>query len=666
MAAAVGGVDELIREYLLFRGFIQTMRALEQEKKDDKDKGLRVNKIVDHILTCVHKSDFVALQTFWSHLSKRFFSRLNHDLANTAHKLESTILRLFLINAYRNGRHDDIKSFFEKMGGILQDRRDWKEWFTLLYIKNPEQHSTFKIFYSKDWYDAFVVSLYNFFSIMFAGLPLPTLLQFEAEHHRISTLVTEKDLLHSQLATTKEALMEAEANIQKLEARLAQNLAQQSEKSIGKGLGRQGGVRGTQRKTSAKGLESKSKTTPSYYSPPEELVMEKEMPESTEETSPSHPSNKGTITVTTTATTPPPPPATAAVDTVSKEDNFYDETTLAAARAINDVSKPQPFLVVEQHVYKDHSAPVVQCQFSPHALHVASIDTENSLRVWDPTSVSLHTKSSAKYKMELISMDWVHHGSSDNLIMLGFSKSQIRLFDVASSLSLWEFSVDKSFPRVLSIACSSTTPKFAVSASSWLAQQKETSYRVTSSLTSPNLPSQLYKPNEMGTVSRRPTESLSPFDPTPGELSIWDLNQQKIQSVLPLNPPIAVNCMSFNHNSNLLVTGGVDGMIRLFDVTQGECLCGWTAHHGEVYNVQFSSDELSIYSLGHDNKFCQWSTLRSTEKLAQYDIHDNASYPVRGWEGYFPHTPPGNLFAFESEDKYVLTCASDRSILYQV
>ena len=34
--------------------------------------------------------------------------------------------------------------------------------------------------------------------------------------------------------------------------------------------------------------------------------------------------------------------------------------------------------------------------------------------------------------------------------------------------------------------------------------------------------------------------------------------------MLPLTPAIAVNCMAFNHNSNLLVTGGVDGMIRLF------------------------------------------------------------------------------------------------------
>ena len=38
-----------------------------------------------------------------------------------------------------------------------------------------------------------------------------------------------------------------------------------------------------------------------------------------------------------------------------------------------------------------------------------------------------------------------------------------------------------------------------------------------------------------------------------------------LQCSLPLSPlSVAVNCMSFNHNSNLLLTGAVDGMIRLF------------------------------------------------------------------------------------------------------
>ena len=42
MAGAVGAVEETIREYLLYRGFVQTLKAFDVERKEDKDKGLRV------------------------------------------------------------------------------------------------------------------------------------------------------------------------------------------------------------------------------------------------------------------------------------------------------------------------------------------------------------------------------------------------------------------------------------------------------------------------------------------------------------------------------------------------------------------------------------------------------------------------------------------------
>lgn len=39
-------------------------------------------------------------------------------------------------------------------------------------------------------------------------------------------------------------------------------------------------------------------------------------------------------------------------------------------------------------------------------------------RVWESSSSSLITKSAAKYKTDLLSMGWVHHGGSDNLVSI--------------------------------------------------------------------------------------------------------------------------------------------------------------------------------------------------------------------------------------------------------
>ena len=42
MANISGLVDSMLREYLLFRGFTATLKALESEIKSDKDKSFRV------------------------------------------------------------------------------------------------------------------------------------------------------------------------------------------------------------------------------------------------------------------------------------------------------------------------------------------------------------------------------------------------------------------------------------------------------------------------------------------------------------------------------------------------------------------------------------------------------------------------------------------------
>ena len=44
----------------------------------------------------------------------------------------------------------------------------------------------------------------------------------------------------------------------------------------------------------------------------------------------------------------------------------------------------------------------------------------------------------------------------------------------------------------------------------------------------------------------------------------------------------------------------------------------WMAHTGEVYNAQFSSDETSVYSMGSDGAFCQWSINQSGRKVCVY------------------------------------------------
>ena len=54
MATAVGALDDAIREYLVFRGFTNTLKQFESEKKDDKDKNFRVKQA-----DCTGKDSFI-------------------------------------------------------------------------------------------------------------------------------------------------------------------------------------------------------------------------------------------------------------------------------------------------------------------------------------------------------------------------------------------------------------------------------------------------------------------------------------------------------------------------------------------------------------------------------------------------------------------------------
>ena len=87
--------------------------------------------------------------------------------------------------------------------------------------------------------------------------------------------------------------------------------------------------------------------------------------------------------------------------------------------------------------------------------------------------------------------------------------------------------------RIQSIACSPSTSLFAISAVGVLSQpvMPHGTSKTTVGLTSPHLPSQMAKPNEMLTMTKRVLSSHTTgrFQPTPGELTVWDITEQKIR-----------------------------------------------------------------------------------------------------------------------------------------
>lgn len=90
----------------------------------------------------VYSYDLGSLRELWSHLDTRMFSRLDIYFVPGIKKLENAVLKMYLVNAIVNNRHDRIQDFFNKMAPVLQGHAEWKEWFGTFL--SSHMHENFK------------------------------------------------------------------------------------------------------------------------------------------------------------------------------------------------------------------------------------------------------------------------------------------------------------------------------------------------------------------------------------------------------------------------------------------------------------------------------------------------------------------------------------------
>ena len=128
-------LDELVREYLLFRGFVTTLKSLDTDLKNEKEKGFRVEKIVDHIQQSISSHDLQSLLELWKHFESKLFSRLETPRLAAVRKLENSLYKMYAVSCVQSKQHEKLREFFEKMTSDLHGQTEWKDWFALPYIK---------------------------------------------------------------------------------------------------------------------------------------------------------------------------------------------------------------------------------------------------------------------------------------------------------------------------------------------------------------------------------------------------------------------------------------------------------------------------------------------------------------------------------------------------
>ncbi|GAB5568805.1 WD repeat-containing protein 91 isoform X1 [Prionailurus iriomotensis] len=677
MAEAVERTDELVREYLLFRGFTHTLRQLDAEIKADKEKGFRVDKIVDQLQQLMQVYDLAALRDYWSYLERRLFSRLEDIYRPTINKLKTSLFRFYLVYTIQILNFDaecQRTNQVQEENEVLRQKGRQGEFTTRLaptpaqlFALQAEIHRLKKEELQPEEEEALV-------------------------QHKLPPYVSNMD----RLGDSELAMMCSQRSTslsQSPRVGFLSSLLPQSKKSPSRLSPAQGP---SQAPSSAKkepfSSQNKAECGESNTFPEKKVLSQAEVDTPDDHLSQKNRNNKypeGTAKgrdpacgpkdgkslfgglasgesswsqhrqrrlqdhgkerkelLSMTLQSAEKKPETSGPEAESCPELHVEAletlTRASAASAEGGGVRPeQPFIVLGQEEYGEHHSSIMHCRVDCSGRRVASLDVDGVIKVWSFNPI-MQTKASSISKSPLLSLEWAT--KRDRLLLLGSGVGTVRLYDTEAKKNLCEISINDDMPRILSLACSPNGASFVCSAAA------------------PSLASQV--------DFSAPDTGSKGTDQVPGKLLLWDTKTMKQQLQFSLDPePIAINCTAFNHNGNLLVTGAADGVIRLFDMQQHECAMSWKAHCGEVYSVEFSYDENTVYSIGEDGKFIQWNIHKSGLKVSEYTLPADATGPfvLSGYSGYKQvQVPRGRLFAFDSEGNYMLTCSATGGVIYKL
>ncbi|XP_002124829.2 WD repeat-containing protein 91 [Ciona intestinalis] len=690
--SSTGLMDSLVRDYLLQRGFNSALKSFDFDSKNDKEKGFRVDKILQYILSMVANCDLDSLRLYWSHLDQRLFCLLGEQAqTSTVKKMEFNLYRYYIVNALQNGKRKECFEFYEKMSTELQSLPEWKDWFSFPFTPHPESNKLYSNYFTKQWSDTFLVSLQNFLAVTFSCLPAPDLLSsFNKDQATIDKLESENELLRLTLS---------EINI---------NPVLREENKVPnyvRGLGVPGALVEnepsavqTQKKKSAFSFPSK-KTTPPTTSP--KLNKQQKSTQQQQQQQPKQPPKQTNPPIKTTApntqieqqppTSQPPsdnlmqrnkklsgyqnqrrelfgtsrsidldpqikppkpePPAPQSNPTpnLPKEDprssplipNLDLQITKSSSLWLQSDQPPEsasdePFLKLSKDEYHDHHSSIMQCRFNPQGNSIASVDKDGVVKIWqfEPNPVTIATVMS---RSPFLSLDW--HTSATDLVLLGSSNGTIKIYNAASKVSQHDVNISGNCPRVNQLSCHPGGTSF-----------------VTSCISNGGFGG--YTPN---------TQDVN----TPGRVQIWNINESQVtlDSSLQECSDRHIECLAYSKDGNYLATGDSKGKLTVFDTRTYKLMQSRQAHSGPIYTVQFSQDERFVFTLGADGKFCAWN-LASPIEPTIFPIHASAGGPfeVTGFSGYKQVQQPGGgrLFAFEPHGNHVLTCDGSSAVVYEV
>lgn len=206
-------LDELFKEYLVYRGLAETLQAFDSELAGDRLLGFQGARLTAKMLQLVHELDLDGFRGLWSHLERVLFSRLDGKYQATVTHLEAALQRHYLVTAVQKKQPGRVHEFFRDHAAALAGKVDWQKWFTLTYHPAPHKHPDFEVYFTKQWGETLSCSLTNFLTTVLQEAPLPKALLFNVE--RAARTSSEKEVLQlrAQVVRLQQQVSSLEADL---------------------------------------------------------------------------------------------------------------------------------------------------------------------------------------------------------------------------------------------------------------------------------------------------------------------------------------------------------------------------------------------------------------------------------------------------------------------
>lgn len=154
-------------------------------------------------------------------------------------------------------------------------------------------------------------------------------------------------------------------------------------------------------------------------------------------------------------------------------------------------------------------------------------------------------------------------------------------------------------------------------------------------------------------------------------LLIYDLKTMQLALDLSDSSPIPrgeelTSCF-FNHNSQLVISAGKDGKVRIFDIRKRDCLSSWNVGNGgqsPVVSGRLSADETTIYCLTADGVFSGWSLVQTGQRVFSHLVEDQGIQPEVAEQNAVDRVWT-RQFSLSGDGTHVLTCSSNGGTIYE-